>query len=88
MQPFQIGIGPKTNIDFFDSLECFHPSALGQSLLATGLWNSMLCTEDRESRCNDEFNMHYVARCPTADSVFYVGPDVIPDAEKSELNLE
>lgn len=88
MQPFQIDIGPKVNIDFFDSLECFHPSALGQSLLATGLWNSMLCTNDREGRCDDDFNMHMVARCPTAESVFYVGPDVIPDVEKSELNIE
>lgn len=87
MQDFQIGIGPELDHEFFDALECFHPSALGQSLLATGLWNQMLCTEDRAGRCGQEFNKHMVATCPTADSVFYVGPDVIPDVMISELNI-
>jgi len=88
MQPFQIGIGPQVTIDFFDALECFHPSALGQSLLATGLWNSMLCTDDRAGRCGEEFSMHMVAKCPTAESVFYVGPDVVPDVEKALFNIQ
>ena len=42
----------------------------------------MLCTDDRAGRCGQEFAMHMVATCPTAESVFYVGPDVIPDVEK------
>ena len=78
MQPFQYGIGPLLTIDFVDALECFHPSALGHSIIATSLWNSMLCTDDRENRCGEQFSLHMVAKCPTAESVFYVGPDVVP----------
>merc|ERR1711935_967785 len=85
MHDFQVGIGPQVTLDFFDALECFHPSALGHSLLNTGLWNSMLCTDDRAGRCGQEFSMHMVATCPTAESVFYVGPDVIPDIERDIL---
>ena len=47
-------------------------------LLATGLWNSMLCVDGRENRCGEKFSKQLMATCPTADSVFYTGPDVIP----------
>jgi len=66
------------DFDFLNKLDCFHPGEIGHEVMATGLWNSMLCTDDRENRCGQHFNKDMVAKCPTKDSVFYTGPDVVP----------
>jgi hypothetical protein len=47
VQPFLEGVGPDLEISFLNVLDCFHPSTEGHELLATGLWNSMLCVDDR-----------------------------------------
>merc|ERR1712217_175398 len=72
------GIGKSLDWTFLSRLDCFHPSAQAHQSLAIALWNSMLCTHNREGRCGMVFanDMHPV--CPTEDSVFYTGPDVIP----------
>ena len=78
VQPYQEGIGPTLDSTFLNTLDCFHPSTEGHALLATGLWNSMLCIDGRKNRCNETFTKQLKAACPTAESVFYTGPDVIP----------
>jgi hypothetical protein len=78
VQPFQEGIGAQLDRSFLSSLDCFHPSIVGHQSLAVGLWNSMLCTSDRRSRCGEHFQVNMPAVCPTKDSVFYTGPDVPP----------
>lgn len=77
MQSFQEGFAIQS-IDFLNKLDCFHPSTTGHEDLAIGLWNSMLCVDDREKRCGQHFTMGIKPTCPTADSVFYTGPDVVP----------
>lgn len=78
VQSYQEGIGATLDYEFLNTLDCFHPGTLGHALLATGLWNSMLCVDGRENRCGEKFSKQLMATCPTADSVFYTGPDVIP----------
>lgn len=78
------GIGETLDNTFLSSLDCFHPSALAHQSLGVGLWNSMLCgqgptaVEDRHNRCGIVFTPDMKPICPTKDSVFYTGPDVIP----------
>jgi len=72
------GIGKTLDSSFISELDCFHPSAKTHQDLAIGLWNSMLCTEDRKDRCGLVFNQDMKPTCPTEKSVFYTGPDVIP----------
>jgi hypothetical protein len=72
------GIGPTLDLSFLNGLDCFHPSTVGHELLAIGLWDSMLCIDDRENRCGIHFDSDMPITCPTVDSVFYTGPDVIP----------
>ncbi len=38
-----------------------------------------LCTGDRKNRCGRPFANDLVPVCPTVDSTFYTGPDVIPN---------
>ena len=45
-------------------------------MLALGLWNSMLCVDGRETGCGQVFSEDMPLTCPTAESVFYTGPDV------------
>jgi phospholipase B1 len=81
VQSYMEGIGPTLDIDFLNKLDCFHPSTLGHELLATGLWNSMLCNDQnggRKNRCGVHFDKSMQALCPTKESVFYTGDDVIP----------
>lgn len=77
-QSFQEGIGATLDIGFLNKLDCFHPSTKGHQSLAVGLWDSMLCTKDRYGRCGLHFTSDLPPTCPTKDSVFYTGPDVIP----------
>lgn len=79
VQAFQEGIGSTLDITFLSRLDCFHPSALAHQELAIGLWDSMLCTGDRANRCNIPFSSNLTVTCPTVDSVFYTGPDVVPN---------
>eukprot|EP00040_Diaphanoeca_grandis_P038567 m.256773 g.256773 ORF g.256773 m.256773 type:complete len:372 (+) comp34681_c0_seq1:128-1243(+) len=78
-QSFQEGIGKNLDISFLNNLDCFHPSTKAHEDLAIGLWNSMLCTDDRKNRCNETFTPNIQPTCPTVDSVFYTGPDVVPN---------
>jgi phospholipase B1 len=77
-QSFQESIGSTLDLSFLNTLDCFHPSAKAHQLLAIGLWNSMLCIDDRKNRCGIHFSADMAVTCPTAKSVFYTGPDVIP----------
>jgi len=81
VQGFQEGIGAQLDRSFLSTLDCFHPSTVGHQSLAVGLWNSMLCTSDRASRCGQRFSINMPATCPTKDSVFYTGPDVPPSPQ-------
>eukprot|EP00051_Salpingoeca_urceolata_P028092 m.484949 g.484949 ORF g.484949 m.484949 type:complete len:375 (+) comp23604_c0_seq1:115-1239(+) len=78
VQSYQEGIGASLDFRFLNDLDCFHPSAVGHEDLAIGLWNSMLCVKDRKNRCHESFTPDLPVTCPTTDSVFYTGPDVIP----------
>ena len=78
VQPFQENLRVPIDLNFLNHLDCFHPSSLGHQSLAVGLWNSMLCTDDRAGRCGDKFDEHWIARCPDETSFFYTGPDVVP----------
>ena len=76
---FQEGIGATLDRAFLSNLDCFHPSDNGHQALAIGLWNSMLCVDGRDKKCGHSFQPHGMqAVCPTKDSVFYTGPDVVP----------
>jgi len=77
-QGFLEGLGAQFDWQFLSKLDCFHPSASAHQALAVGLWNSMLCTDDRANRCGDAVNLDIKPVCPTASSVFYTGPDVVP----------
>lgn len=77
-QAYQEGIGKTLDRSFLSKLDCFHPSDVGHQDLAIGLWNSMLCVNDRVNRCGQAFSPNMSITCPTATSVFYTGPDVIP----------
>jgi len=77
-QSYQEGIGSQLDLSFLSRLDCFHPSAEGHEELAIGLWDSMLCIKDRKNRCGVHFSKDLPVFCPTVDSVFYTGPDVIP----------
>lgn len=39
----------------------------------------MLCTNNRAQRCGEVFTPTMPATCPDSNSVFYVGPDVVPN---------
>ncbi len=78
VQGYQEGIGSQLDISFLSKLDCFHPSAEAHEELAVGLWDSMLCTADRATRCGIHFSSDLPVTCPTVNSVFYTGPDVIP----------
>jgi hypothetical protein len=79
VQAFQEGIGSTLDFSFINKLDCFHPSTVAHEDLAIGLWNSMLCTENRKNRCGEVFTPNLPVTCPTADAFFYTGPDVIPN---------
>lgn len=77
-QPFLEGIGKTLDHTFISKLDCFHPSAMAHQELAIALWDSMLV--------HDRKNLHKYIQvpgpkliCPTKDSVFYTGPDVVPN---------
>jgi hypothetical protein len=72
------GIGKTLDSTFLSKLDCFHPAAKAHQSLGIGLWNSMLCTKDRKDRCGIVFKPDMQPTCPTEQSVFYTGPDVIP----------
>ena len=88
VQPYLEGIGPTLDISFLNGLDCFHPGSEGHELLAIGLWDSMLCTEDRANRCGIHFDKQMEIICPTAESVFYTGPDVVPGPPPAKENFE
>jgi phospholipase B1 len=73
------GIGPTLDSSFLSKLDCFHPSAQAHQSLAIGLWNSMLCTDDRVNRCGIVFTPDMPALCPNETTYFYTGPDVVPN---------
>lgn len=77
-QSFMEQIGPTLDFRFLSKLDCFHPSASAHEDLAIGLWNSMLCTDNRQGRCGMHFSPDIPVTCPTKDSRFYTGPDVVP----------
>ena len=79
VQSFQEGIGSTLDTSFLNRLDCFHPSTVAHEDLAIGLWNSMLCTDGRQQRCGEVFTPDIAVTCPTVDSTFYTGPDVVPD---------
>jgi phospholipase B1 len=76
-QPFMEGIGSQFDWTFLSELDCFHPSAKAHQMLAIGLWDSMLC-HDRATQCGIHVTTDIPVTCPTVDSVFYTGDDVIP----------
>ena len=79
VQPFQERLGASLDWHWLNTLDCFHPSELGHETLAIGLWNSMLCdAEGRKTRCGATLNASMAPHCPTPESVFYTGPDVVP----------
>jgi len=78
-QPFLEGVGPQLDWQFLSKLDCFHPSAVAHEDLAIGLWNSMLCTDDRASQCGQTFTPGMPVVCPTESSVFYTGPGVLTE---------
>lgn len=80
------GIGKTLDSTFLSKLDCFHPSAKAHQSLGIGLWNSMLCTEDRKTRCGIVFKPDMKPTCPTEKSVFYTGPDVIPGPPNEAWN--
>jgi phospholipase B1 len=78
LQAYQEGIGPTLDISFLNGLDCFHPSAEAHQDLAIGLWDSMLCINNRAGRCGLHFSKDLPILCPNINTVFYTGPDVIP----------
>ena len=78
-QPFMEGVGSTLDLSFLNTLDCFHPSAKAHQDLAIGLWNSMLCNGDRKKQCGIPWTPDLPIVCPDANSVFYTGPDVIPN---------
>jgi hypothetical protein len=80
VQPFLENLRVPIDLNFLNHLDCFHPSALGHQSLAVGLWNSMLCNDDRAGRCGQKFSEHWKPVCPDTMSFFYAGPDVVPTA--------
>jgi len=78
VQPFQEGLGDTLDFEFLSDLDCFHPSHHAHQSLAIGLWNSMLCTDDRAHRCGSLFSKDMKPVCPDTNSRFYTGPDVVP----------
>jgi len=75
-QDFFEGLGPELDNSFLSRLDCFHPSAKAHQDLAVGLWNSMLCTDDRANACG--WTLDAAATCPTETSYFQTGPDMGP----------
>lgn len=84
MQPFAEGVGKTLTRSFLSNTDCFHPSKSAHQSLAVGLWNSMLCTSDRETLCNYVFAPNVEPTCPTEQSVFYTGPDAGPRTTGAE----
>jgi len=83
VQSFQEGIGATLDPSFLNRLDCFHPSTIAHESLAVGLWNSMFCTDGRKDRCGEVFSPHMPVTCPTIDSTFYTGPDVVPNPPRA-----
>lgn len=79
-QGFLEGYGAAMDSRFLSKLDCFHPSAEAHEDLAVGLWNSMLCTDDRAGQCGQPFARGMPVACPTENSVFYTGLDASPVA--------
>jgi len=77
-QPGFEGIGKSFDITFLSKLDCFHPSTKAHQSLGIGMWNSMLCTDSRATRCGQVFGPDMAPVCPNSTSTFYTGPDVIP----------
>jgi len=77
-QGFMEGVGANLDLSFLNRLDCFHPSLKAHEDLGIGLWNEMLCTGDRKNRCGRPWKPDLEIVCPTENSVFYTGPDVIP----------
>lgn len=61
---------------FLSGFDCFHPSKEAHQQLAIALWDSMLC-HDRKNLCGVKVPGPSLV-CPTEESVFYTGPDVVP----------
>lgn len=78
VQGFQEGQGSTLDDTFLSNLDCFHPSTVGHKTLAVGLWNSMLCTNDRANGCGYNIS-NLKPTCPMPGDVFYTGPDVVPN---------
>jgi len=73
-QNFMEGVGAQLDISFLSRLDCFHPSTVGHEDLAIGLWNNLLCSEDRAHMCGRPFSPNLTPVCPTVDTVLYSGP--------------
>ena len=73
-QNFMEGIGAQLDISFLSRLDCFHPSTVGHEDLAIGLWNGLLCSDDRAHMCGRPFRPNLAPFCPTVDTVLYAGP--------------
>jgi len=78
MQSFMEGVGHQLDRSFLSKLDCFHPAEKAHAALATGLWNSMLCKDDREHHCGVPFSLDMKPTCPGPEDTFYTGPDVVP----------
>jgi len=78
VQGFMEGVGKQLDHTFLNKIDCFHPSTVGHQDLAVGLWNNMLCTSDRKGHCGQPFKPDLPVTCPTKDSRFYSGIDVVP----------
>eukprot|EP00039_Didymoeca_costata_P015141 m.253654 g.253654 ORF g.253654 m.253654 type:complete len:320 (+) comp16161_c1_seq1:531-1490(+) len=76
-QGFLEGQGSILDRSFLSELDCFHPAAKSHEDLAIGMWNTMLCHE-RKDLCGMKFKPGIQPVCPTEESTFYTGPDVIP----------
>ena len=65
------------SIEWLSRLDCFHPSAVGHAIFATGLWNTMLCHE-RKGLCGGGGPAwppaNFTPVCASASSVFYAPP--------------
>jgi len=53
---------------FISRLDCFHPSKVGQEVMATALWNSMLTPAANKKT---SMNMDDVPICPAPDTLIY-----------------
>ena len=79
--------GASLDRSFFSTLDCFHPSSSAHQDLAIALWNSMLCMDNRSGFCGSPISQDIPVHCPTKDSVFYTGSDVVIPPPKNN-NIE